>query len=381
MAQKLYEETNIQAIADAIREKNGLTTTYKTSEMAAAIAAIPAGGGGNEPTDEELVIYGDCYRAFYGGKWGWIIDRYGNRVSTRDISNADYMFYQCTWESLPFEFNFATSDVKVDNMFAGMQNLKEVPKFNNCKPSSTRSMFAQCYSLREIPEDFVTWFDWSKIDGETGKYAGGMSGMFYSCYSLRRAPVEIFAHGNPNINGSYASVTEAFSNCHALDEVIDFPITNINTAVTSNILDRTVSECNRLKNFTFATPNGQPYVLNWKSQTLDLTNYVGYTVSYQDRITIYNSGITTDKRVYNDATYQALKDDPDWYTDEFKYSRYNHDSAVATINSLPDTSAYGANTIKFTGVAGSATDGGAINTLTEEEIAVAAAKGWTVTLV
>lgn len=67
-------------------------------------------------------------------------------------------------------------------------------------------------------------------------------------------------------------------------------------------------------------------------------------------------------------------------------SVYNHDSAVETINSLPDTSAYlasagGTNTIKFKGDSGSATDGGAINTLTEEEIAVATAKGWTVTLV
>ena len=41
----------------------------------------------------------------------------------------------------------------------------------------------------------------------------------------------------------------------------------------------------------------------------------------------------------------------------------------------------GTNTIKFKGDSGSATDGGAINTLTEEEIAVATAKGWTVSLV
>jgi hypothetical protein len=76
-----------------------------------------------------------------------------------------------------------------------------------------------------------------------------------------------------------------------------------------------------------------------------------------------------------------LKNDPDWYSSKVEYSRYNHDSAVNTINSLPDTSAYGTNTIKFKGAAGSATDGGAINTLTEEEIAVAAVKGWTVTFV
>lgn len=39
---KLYEESNIQAIADAIRSKNGSTDTYKTSEMADAISAIEA---------------------------------------------------------------------------------------------------------------------------------------------------------------------------------------------------------------------------------------------------------------------------------------------------------------------------------------------------
>ena len=52
MAQKLYEETNIQDIADAIRAKNGTTTTYKTNEMAAAIRNIETGGGG---TSDELV--------------------------------------------------------------------------------------------------------------------------------------------------------------------------------------------------------------------------------------------------------------------------------------------------------------------------------------
>ena len=49
MAQKLYEESNIQAIANAIRGKNGLTTTYKVSEMAAAITAIE--GGGSTPIE------------------------------------------------------------------------------------------------------------------------------------------------------------------------------------------------------------------------------------------------------------------------------------------------------------------------------------------
>lgn len=45
MAKKLYEEANIQAIAYAIREKNGLTEAYRTSDMAEAILAISSGGG------------------------------------------------------------------------------------------------------------------------------------------------------------------------------------------------------------------------------------------------------------------------------------------------------------------------------------------------
>ena len=45
MANKLYEEASVQAIANAIRAKNGETATYKIGDMAAAISAIQAGGG------------------------------------------------------------------------------------------------------------------------------------------------------------------------------------------------------------------------------------------------------------------------------------------------------------------------------------------------
>lgn len=40
MANKLYEENSVKAIAAAIRVKNGEMTTYKIGDMAAAIAAI-----------------------------------------------------------------------------------------------------------------------------------------------------------------------------------------------------------------------------------------------------------------------------------------------------------------------------------------------------
>lgn len=40
MATKIINDSYLSAIADAIRDKNGSTATYKPSEMAAAITAI-----------------------------------------------------------------------------------------------------------------------------------------------------------------------------------------------------------------------------------------------------------------------------------------------------------------------------------------------------
>lgn len=42
MAKKLYEESAIQDIANAIREKNGSTTKYKVAEMGDAVRALSA---------------------------------------------------------------------------------------------------------------------------------------------------------------------------------------------------------------------------------------------------------------------------------------------------------------------------------------------------
>lgn len=46
MANKLYDEASVQAIANAIRAKNGSTETYTIAEMAPAIQALTIGGGG-----------------------------------------------------------------------------------------------------------------------------------------------------------------------------------------------------------------------------------------------------------------------------------------------------------------------------------------------
>ena len=318
------------------------------------------------------------------------MNEYGNKITTSDVMSSDYMFISSNIKNIPFDINYKTgSFYTINNMFGECNNFEELPKLNNLQPGNTSYLFKNCYRLRNIPDEFASSWNWSYLEGLTGIYSGIQNSIFYYCYSLRSIPMNIIKSGNPYIYHSYSYFASGFDHCTSLDELINLPIPYIKATWTSNAFSNTFTYCFRLKNAIFALQeDGTPYVVNWKSQTIDFSNCVGYVYSefYKANILNYNSGITADKEVTNDATYQALKNDPDWFTTDVAYSRYNHDSAVATINSLPDTSAYlatagGTNTIKFKGAAGSATDGGAINTLTEEEIAVATAKGWTVTLV
>ena len=53
MANKLYNDTSVKAIADAIRAKNGTTSTYNISEMATAITNIPTA----EPINNVITNY------------------------------------------------------------------------------------------------------------------------------------------------------------------------------------------------------------------------------------------------------------------------------------------------------------------------------------
>ena len=385
MAKVLVNESSLTGIADAIRGKNGETTTYKPSEMAAAITAIS--GGGPDIPESAFVISGNCSYWDYCGQWDSFIDAYKNKWSTSDINLCASMFENSKLTEIPFEINFDTTTyMPITNMFRNCQNMIKIPKLNNLKPSDTSKLFESCNKLRTIPNDFTNNWDFSYIDNQTSQFNCNQNNMFYDCHSLRSIPIGLISHGNKNVYYIYSYFYNAFTHCYSLDELVNLPIPYTKATWSNNSFSNTFTYCERLKNITFKKQDdGTPYTVNWRGQVIELISNVGYA-TMKEAILNYNSGITADKEVTDDASYQALKDDPDWWTVDVAYSRYNHDSAVATINSLPDTSAYlaaagGTNTITFKGDAGSATDGGAINTLTEEEIAVATAKGWTVSLV
>lgn len=386
MSKVLVNESSLTGIANAIRGKNGSTTTYKPSEMAAAITAISGGGSGPEIPDSAFVISEICDYWDYQGKWDSFIEAYKNKWSTNNITYCQFMFKSSNLSKIPFDINFGINHVNLTHIFADCYNLIETPKLVNLQPENLSNLFRNCYRLRTISNDFMTNWNWDYLNKQTSAYMGSQSQIFGGCFSLRSIPIDLIANGNPYMYYSYSYFYYGFTNCFSLDELVNLPIPYNKAKWNSNTFNGTFDNCNRLKNITFAKQDdGTPYTVSWKNQVITLSFNVGCAAS-NGNILNYNSGITADKEVTDDASYQALKNDPDWWTVNVAYSRYNHDSAVATINSLPDTSAYlasagGTNTIEFKGAAGSATDGGAINTLTQEEIAVATAKGWTVSLV
>ena len=374
-------------IANAIRQKGGTTEKLTLDAMPTAISALSTGGGGVNIPDEAFVISGVCDYWDYKGSWDKLIIACANKWSTSDIVDAQRMFDTSKLETIPFELNFhkAVQRHNTQYMFSECSNLTELPNMNNFIVYDIEYMFNKCSRLRIIPENYADTWNWNYLEKMTGAWVGVQTNIFNGCYSLRSISLNIIKSGNPYATYAYAYFQGGFKYCYALDELNNLPIPYTKAEWTSNAFGETFKNCYRLKNITFALLEGQPYVVKWKSQDIDLSTNIGYANRKVD-ILNYNSGITADKEVVDDATYQALKNDADWFTTNIAYSRYNHDSAVATINTLPDTSAYlasggGTNTIKFKGESGSTTDGGAISSLTPEEIAVATSRGWTVSLV
>ena len=299
------------------------------------------------PTAEDLAFTGDCSNLFYYGRLSWVLEYYTSLLSFSNIEKADSCFFYLKSDADLTNLTFYMEDKytnSVNYMFQG-SSLSYLPhivgRIHDCT-----SIFKSC-KMKSIPDNFFNDFIIQKPSGYSSEIT--CSSMFDGCSNLTKVPsLKAFKQLDSAVIPSYGFYNFyycLFNSCSSLQEVRDLPIVyGINSEVKQNFFSGMVNEAEKLSSFTFE-PN----------QTARLSNQILYLAS---------TGYT-------------------YYGGNPKNSVYNHDSAVETINSLPDTSAFlaeagGTNTIRFKSDQGANTEGGAIGNLTAEEIAVAAAKGWTV---
>ena len=202
MANKLYQESSVAAIAAAIRAKNGSSDKYTIGEMAPAILGIS--GSFEVPEDmcfgnsdftkfpEGLSIVGrvSCLRLF-------IDCTYLTEAPLFDTSstvNMREMFYGC--DALVTVPQYNTSAVKnMSRMFAYCSSLPTVPLLDTTNVTNMQSMFSECSNLATVPQ-----FDTSSVTN--------FDNMFYNNLKLANYPVLDFS--------SATSLKSMFNNCMTL---------------------------------------------------------------------------------------------------------------------------------------------------------------------
>ena len=337
--------------------------------------------------ESELTITGDCNFKFAYGGWDWFITQLQDKITTKNIKGANSMFYRSKISGIPFDINLAVitdnySTHNLSRMFYSAENISTMPMIYNAKPGDISSMFYGCHNLTYFPKGFAENWDWSYFDTSTSSYDGNMGNLFGYCKRLRAIPKVFLLHGNPYSAYSYSITYSGFTGCFSLEKLEDVFIAYkaSYTGSYSNSFSSIVSDCFRLKKFTLMTQeDGTPYTVNWNRQIIDLTT-VGFC-SDTNMIT-GNTDFTTETKIdtiekwhgYIDGSY------PDGWANDVAYSTFGATAVKELLATLPTTSGTGC-TIKLKQGASNAVPREEMTSLTEEDIAVATAKGWTITFV
>ena len=239
--------------------------------------------------------------------------------------------------------------------------------------------------------------------------------MFSGCKCLRRIPnnflgASIYDASNLHTNSLSStgfSMSSFYSDCNMLKEIIGVPYeAHLNgPTITNNTFGSTFNNLLSLHHLTFYMPNNQVGTMNATSQTIDLStagfwpsngspyvsgqleewvSYLNTEYGSNDAIVVISENDLNDAGLIDKMLNKnSVNFGNTNKTAMPELATYNRQSAIETINSLPDTStAGGGNTIKFKSGAGYAY--GTLydmDELTAAEIAVATAKGWTVSIV
>ena len=427
MSKVFINESSLTSIGNAIRGKTGSSELLSVPDgMVAAIESITTGGGSAVLPEELRVISGDVQKLFSKDYATLYVNTYGKQLTTKDLYDAQMFDGNGTIEEVPFDLNIAGGYTNA--LFRECMKLKKVKDINFLNPTNTRNglneLFNYCRNLKEIgvirnPLISKLYYAFNNcynlnyitIEGAVMADTGvdRMYGAFQDCRGLRELDSSFLKllranYSSTSYQTGYGSV---FYDCYSMDRIVGLgvPISSSSKTHTANMYYNTFQYCFRLDELTFETnDDGTPQELYANNQVIDLSTRVGYCPNSSWHICnkvgdikegqsvpafyeyiqpsassadIWNYQITADK---NTEDYYNNKDS---WTESYLYSRYNHRGMVNTINSLPDTSAFissngGTNTIKFRANQGDSSPWGGASNLTEEEIAVATAKGWTV---
>ena len=172
MSKVFVEDTELQAIADAIREKNGKEDTYKPSQMADAVRTIESGGQNlvkmmtqwnglfyqvSFPEETHLVLeYGDGFKGQMSNTFQYTgsskiksIKIIGKRVENVIINHT---FGACSAELIDLsECQLVCGTNAVQGTFSTCSNLIEIKGvIDFSKVASLLNVFTVCAKLKEV---------------------------------------------------------------------------------------------------------------------------------------------------------------------------------------------------------------------------------------
>ena len=360
----------------------GITAHDKSGEL---ITGTMESGGINE---EDLKFSGGLNYFGSGGRLDNLIEHNFDKIKLGWVENDgtkhgvlsfDHGFSDSSLSRIPPIIIYGVQYGSLESAFSGCKNLTELPIFSTAPYNGTignlRYMFSNCYSITQIPSGYLSnqAIALNQYDTDT------FNGIFQNCVRLEEMNDGSFLQYGKN----YSSM---FKNCCSLRKLEGIVLKDFEIKTVTNQFSGTFDNCAMLSSLIFSTSGDY----KMQSQTIDLTT-CGYSTDKDGKYKFgsYTFQLPIAKGVFNENTYERLKNTEDYWTNQVAYSKYDRQSAIATINSLPDTkkylnsepSAY-PNKIKFKKGAGSAKgDLYNMSNLTDEEKGVAFDKGWTVELV
>lgn len=455
MAMKLYNEENIQNIANAIRNKNKTENTYKVSEMATAINDIQADinnqdktitengtytadegytglgevivnvEGGTPPkkytghadveglraigwTDEEIQNFqdncifwneedDDIYKLTDDEKNDIAMEAVNTRYLPKSKTNISLTNYNAMIGVPKITLDYSNNpknltgcySLKVIPEINGSSNVAGVGAFQNCfglreikkmdivlTNTSANSMFQYCYNLEKVPT-----FDTNRVTSMSNMFQGchsminapdldtsnvtNMNYMFSNCYSLMNVPLydtQKLTSMNymfqmcyslqkiPNFNTlNVTTMTYAFNNCYSLRELP--PLNTSKVTNFSHMFDQchSIEKIPKLNAEKVVTLAPDPFLACYHLKDFGGLENIGMAY-LTSRASAYSA-----------------------YTFDMQYqNRLTHDSLMNIINNLYDIATKGVKAQKL--ILGATN----LAKLSEEEIAIATAKGWTV---